>query len=60
MSTVTCHTENCSNNGIPIEMQLSFEVTDEWGDTSTVTVGGVACGVCGQPITDIDPPLQQT
>jgi hypothetical protein len=52
-STVTCHTDGCENNGIGIEMTLSFQVTDEWGETSTVTVGSVQCGVCGQPITDI-------
>jgi hypothetical protein len=53
VNTVTCHTEGCTNSGIPIEMQLSFDVVDEWGETSTVTVGSVQCGVCGQQITDI-------
>jgi hypothetical protein len=60
VNTVTCHTDDCANSGIPIEMQLSFEVTDEWGETSTITVGSVVCGVCGQPISDIDPPLPGT
>lgn len=50
MSVVTCHTEGCENADIPIEMALSY-VDFDTGET--VTVDAVACGACGQPITDI-------
>lgn len=43
--TATCHTEGCDNAGHPIPMPL--EETPE-GD-----LPGVTCGVCGQPITDV-------
>ena len=46
---VTCHTDGCPNAGIPIEMQLTWD--DE--DGTEHRVGSVACGPCGQPITDI-------
>jgi hypothetical protein len=49
MSTVTCNTGGCANAGIPIELDLTW--TDEEGGIHTV--GAVACGVCGQSITDI-------
>jgi hypothetical protein len=39
--TVTCHTENCGNAGHAIVMQVPSDV------------GGFSCGVCAQPITDI-------
>ena len=48
MATVTCHTEDCGNAEIPIELNLTYEQ-----DGEIVAVDGVACGVCGQPITDI-------
>lgn len=54
MSIVTCHTEGCENAGIPLEMTLSgvdADTGDAW------QVASVSCGPCGQPITDIDPPL---
>jgi hypothetical protein len=57
MSTVTCHTEGCENEDIPLEMQLTWTDPDT-GDT--YTVGSVSCGPCGQPITDIQPPLEET
>ena len=50
MATVTCHTEGCGNAGTPIELDLEY--TDEEGMTRTVDA--VACGACGQPITDLD------
>jgi hypothetical protein len=50
MATVTCHTDGCENNGIPIEMDLTF--TDD--EDNVHTVGSVSCGPCGQPITDIE------
>lgn len=53
MATVTCHTEGCGNAGAPIELDLTY--TDDDGNLQTVD--SVACGVCGQPITDIEPPL---
>lgn len=49
MSTVTCHTEGCFNNGHAIERDLT--VRDEQGVVRQVS--NVQCGVCGQPITDI-------
>lgn len=49
MSTVTCHTEGCGNDGIPIEMNLTTR--DEAGTVQQITL--VICGVCGQPIYDI-------
>jgi hypothetical protein len=56
-NTVTCHTDGCDNNGVPIEMTLSWTETDIDGQLVQHTVSGVVCGVCGQPITDIAPPL---
>jgi hypothetical protein len=52
MRTVTCHTEGCFNNGIPIELDL-VAVDEETGQSSPVD--GVTCGMCRQPITDIAP-----
>lgn len=59
MATATCRTEDCENNGIPIDVgDLTF--TDPV--TGDVITSGVSCGPCGQPITDIsdgtpeDPP----
>jgi hypothetical protein len=39
--TLTCHTDGCANEDIPIEVMVD----------PTVTRFG--CGVCGQPITDV-------
>lgn len=50
MATVTCHTPDCANQGVPLEMNLTYE--DEDGNTQAIT--SVYCGPCGQPITDID------
>lgn len=50
MSWVTCRTPGCGNEGHPIEMQLTF-VDDISGEE--YTVGGVVCGACDKPITDI-------
>jgi hypothetical protein len=38
--TVTCHTEGCGN----AEQPITFDIPEG---------GAVACGVCGEPITDI-------
>lgn len=43
--SVTCHTEGCMNEGVPIEVTY---------DTSQ-PAPEVQCGACGKPITDIDP-----
>jgi hypothetical protein len=38
-------------------MSMMLEFTDE--DTGeTIVTTDVRCGPCGQPITDIDPPLE--
>ena len=49
MATVTCHTEGCANAGLTLEISLGY--VDEEGNTQQVDA--VACGVCGQQITDI-------
>jgi hypothetical protein len=49
MPIATCHTDTCPNNGQGIEISATY--VDENGDTQTVD--GVACGACGQPITDV-------
>jgi hypothetical protein len=50
VSTVTCRTDGCENNGIPIDLDL--DIVDENGAV-TGQVGTVVCGPCGQQITDI-------
>lgn len=50
MSTVTCHTEECGNKDVPIEIELSTR--DETTGIVTQT-SSVVCGACGKPITDI-------
>lgn len=49
MATVTCHTEGCGNAGVAIE--LARPVDDETGQPLDPWV--IICGVCGQPITDV-------
>jgi hypothetical protein len=44
---VTCRTEGCANAGAPILMDRT---TDLDGNPSPASF---ACGVCGQPITDV-------
>lgn len=53
-STVTCHTPGCTNADEPLELYLSWE-DDETGDEQWVSA--VMCGVCGNEITDVVPPL---
>jgi hypothetical protein len=48
VTTVTCHTEGCGNEGIGLELDLTW--TDEEGTEHAVDQ--VVCGVCGQTITD--------
>lgn len=50
MSTATCHTQDCGNEGHPIDVGDLTMTDDETGETFTA---GVSCGVCGQPITDV-------
>lgn len=50
MSTVTCHTDGCENNGIPLVMDLTYP---DFDTGEPVRVDIVICGPCGQPITDI-------
>jgi hypothetical protein len=50
MSTVTCRTDECENNGIPIQLELTAR--DDEGRVQQITT--VICGVCGQLITDIE------
>jgi hypothetical protein len=50
MSWATCHTEDCANEGAPIdvgELRVYDDVEGVWIEM------GVSCGVCGEPITDI-------
>lgn len=49
MATVTCHTPDCLNADVPIEIDLTF--VDDDGVEQTIAT--VVCGVCGQQITDI-------
>jgi hypothetical protein len=55
MNTCTCHTEGCENDGVPVELALSFEM-----DGMTMWVDVVYCGACGQEITDVVPPIGQS
>lgn len=52
MTTATCRTDGCDNGGIPLDVVTSWD-----DDEGTHYVGAVVCGVCGQQITDLDPPL---
>lgn len=54
MSTCICRTEGCPNDGVRVEMTLTW-IDPESGEEQSVD--GVACGPCGQPIEDIRPPL---
>ena len=50
MALVTCHTPDCENYGITLNLALTY--TDpETGEQTHVDA--VQCGPCGQPITDI-------
>ena len=48
--TATCHTEDCMNADQPIDVGDLLDL-----DGQLIT--DVSCGPCGQPITDLDPPL---
>lgn len=46
MRTATCHTPDCENAEIPIEMGPPVIVDD-------LPPGPIYCGPCGQEITDV-------
>jgi uncharacterized CHY-type Zn-finger protein len=48
VTTVTCHTEGCGNEGQALDLDLTW--TDEDGQERSVDA--VVCGVCGHEITD--------
>lgn len=48
-AVITCHTDGCPNAGTPIVLDLGY--LDYDGNTHHVDA--VACGPCGQPVTDI-------
>jgi hypothetical protein len=54
-TTATCHTDGCASAGIPIPGLVIGWIDDATGET--VYTSGVNCGVCGQPITDLVPPI---
>jgi hypothetical protein len=56
MNTLVCHTVDCINEDLPVEFDLA--VVDP-NDGTVSYVDSVICGPCRQPITDIDPPIQQ-
>lgn len=56
--TATCHTEGCDNADLPIEVVCDYPDPDNPAAPLT-TVSQVNCGVCGQQITDVAPPLDQ-
>lgn len=57
MATATCHTDGCGNAEQPIDVgDLTY--TDE--ETGEQRSSGVACGVCGQPITDVGSATPET
>jgi hypothetical protein len=51
MTAVTCQTEGCTNEGVPIEVDLTW--VDEDGETHEIET--VVCGPCGRQITEIAP-----
>lgn len=54
MAIVTCHTEGCRSADVPVSVATT--VTDEETGEER-SVDGVVCGACGNPITDVEPPL---
>lgn len=56
MAMVTCHTGGCENEGVPIDAMTQWQ-DEETGETRYTDA--VVCGPCGQPITDVDPPLPE-
>jgi hypothetical protein len=58
MATVTCRTEGCENNGIPLNVAHPMKIDDNTGEPTDQPVDPwqLSCGPCGQPITDISEP----
>lgn len=50
MTAATCHTDGCPNAEITIDVETTYTDPDTG---ETMTVEGVICGVCGNPITDL-------
>lgn len=50
MAYATCHTEGCGNAEIHIEVELTYA---DWETGEVRRIDQVTCGVCGQPITDV-------
>lgn len=46
-----CRTADCANNGIGIDVGSLTGTNEDTGETYTIS--DVACGECGQPITDL-------
>jgi hypothetical protein len=57
MATAVCHTPDCENEDVPVEVTTSFPDPDT-GDE--IFVSSVVCGGCGEPIEDVEPPLPGT
>lgn len=55
MNTVTCHTPDCLNADVPLDMNLEMDL----GDGNIIYAVPVWCGPCGNEITDIDPPIPE-
>lgn len=51
MRTATCHTPDCGNAEIPIEIGPGTIVDEGTGEE--LPAGPVFCGVCQQEITDV-------
>ena len=54
MFMVTCRTEGCENQDVPIEIS-STSINPITGEV--IPVVRVQCGPCGHAITDVVPPL---
>lgn len=52
-ATVTCPTDGCANEGIPIDISTHYVNED---DGTTQPVDAVQCGVCGADITATEEP----
>lgn len=52
MTTATCHTDDCGNADIPLDVG-DLSAPDPFGDPWVEP--NVVCGVCGQQITDLEP-----